>query len=87
MGVQLVPVRTDVPDTVAATLRSLYDAVSQLQQPGSPVSLASVALKADLPPAADWPETAILCSEINSIVCSTLSAGSYAWLRADGSAL
>jgi len=85
--VSLVPVGPDVPGSVAAILKSHEDAIRELGQPTMPRVLANVALKTDLPPAADWPETAIICDEINSIVVSTLVTGSYAWKRADGSAV
>jgi hypothetical protein len=72
---------------VNAVLQSFYDAMSDLQNPGQPVTFAHVALKADLPKAAAWPECGIICDEINSLVVSTKVTGAYAWLRADGSAL
>lgn len=70
-----------------AVLKSLYDAVRALQNPGAPVKVASVALKTNLPPAADWPLCVIGCEEINSLVRSTFVTSAYVWLRADGSAL
>lgn len=91
MAVTLIPPGPNA--NPQAVLKALYDAVSELQNPGAPVQLASVDLKVasppqtGLPPAANWPNGAIICAEINSVVVSTLVTGAYAWLRADGSAL
>lgn len=71
-------------------LQTLYDAVSELQQPGGPLQLAHVDTKANLVaryPADDYRGGYLICDDINSIVHSTATAGVYAWLRADGSAL
>lgn len=70
-----------------AVLQSFYDAISDLQNPGQPVTFAHVALKANLPHADQWPDCGIVCDEINSLVISTKVTGAYVWLRADGSAL
>lgn len=81
----IVPV--DAPAGMLPFFRSLLDAIAELQLPTKPQRLGRVLLKTDLPDAALWPECAILCDEINSVVVSTLVTGSYAWKRADGSAL
>jgi hypothetical protein len=67
--------------------REVAEALQELQVPTKPQLLAHVALKADLPAAAAYPERAIICDEINSVVVSTLVTGSYAWKRADGGGL
>lgn len=89
MGVQLIPFGPSVPGGLAAPLQALYDAVSQLQNPDGPSNLAHVALLTDLDrfPADQYPGGFMICDEINSLVHSTATAGVYAWLRADGSAL
>ena len=85
MAVPLVPPGADSNDK--AVLKSLYDAVRELQQPRAPIRLPSLALKADLPAAADFKECAVICDEINSVCVSTEVAGNYAWRRADGGAI
>lgn len=83
-----VPLITPGPNAnPQAVLKALFDAVTELQNPGAPTTIASVPLIANLPPAADWPLGVIGCDEINSIVVSTLVTGAYAWLRANGDAL
>lgn len=74
---------------VQQVLQSFYDALSDLQNPGEPQQLAHVTTLADLTryAAADYPGGYLICDEINSIIHSTATAGVYAWLRADGSAL
>lgn len=73
--------------TIASVVQSLYDAVSDLQNPAGPVQLAHVDLKANLPPADNYRGGVVICDEINSIVHSTLVTGAYVWLRANGAAL
>lgn len=87
MAVSLTPVGPGLPTAVAQVLKSHEDAIRALQQPGYPTALHHIDTKANLPTASDWPACVAICDEINSIVVSTLVAGSYAWLRADGSAL
>lgn len=89
MAVSLIPIGPGVPQPVAAVLKSLYDAVAELQQPQAPIPLPHVALKTDLTrfAASDFKECGIICDEINSVAVSTPTAGVYAWTRADGSAL
>jgi hypothetical protein len=81
------PVGPDVPPPISALLKEMQDAIRALQVPGKPVLLPHVALKTDLPSAEGYPERAILCDEINSLVVSTLVSGAYAWKRADGGSL
>lgn len=86
---QLIPVGPGIPAGVAAVLKSHQDAITALRQPGQPTTFGHIALKASLTAdlAAQWPSCAIICDEINSLCVSTLVAGAYAWLRADGSAI
>jgi hypothetical protein len=83
----LVPIGPGVPDTVAPALSSHEAAIRELAQPSKPTAFVSVDLKANLPDASDWQNCAAICAEINSLVVSTPSGGSWTWLRADGSAL
>jgi hypothetical protein len=68
-------------------MKSIVDAITDLQSPGKPVKLGSVRLKSDLPPADKWGLCSIICAEIQAVVVSTLSGSTWVWLRADGSAL
>lgn len=70
-----------------AQIQAITDAIIELQQPGAPTQFAAVATKAALPAAKSWPNCAIICTEINSLVCSTLVSGTWTWLRANGAAL
>lgn len=72
-----------------AVLQALYDAVSDLQNPGGPQQLAHVDTKANLAkfPPDEYRGGYLICDEINSAVHSTAVAGVYTWLRIDGSAL
>lgn len=81
------PIGPDVPESLAPVLKDMQDAIRQLQNPGRPLTLGSVALKTSLPDSAAYPNGYILCAEINSVVASTLVAGAWTWLRADGSSL
>jgi len=87
----LVPVGPDLPPAVARILTSHAAALRELLTPTQPRTLASVDLKSDLSVAGytapEWPNGHIICAEINSIVVSTLVAGTWTWLRADGGAL
>jgi hypothetical protein len=90
VSVQLVPVGPGIPAGLAAILKSHEDALRSLMQPGSPVKLPHIDTKAHLlaqAPPANWPECGIVCDEINALCVSTQVAGTWTWLRADGSAL
>jgi hypothetical protein len=58
--------------------RAVVDAIVQLQQPGQPVFVHSVAL-ADLPPAADWPGGVLRVADLDILAVSNGSA----WIRQD----
>lgn len=90
MGGQLVPPGPGAPPTILACLKSLYDAVRDLQNPGQPQPLWAHPTAATLEataPAASFPNCACVVTDISSIAASTLVAGTWTWLRADGSAL
>lgn len=73
-----------------AVLASYYQAILELQQPTRPSPLWTHPTAATLEataPAAYYPRCACIVEDINSIAVSTPVAGSYAWRRADGSAL
>lgn len=80
------PVDPTLGFPLVPTLQEMQDAIREQAVPTKPVQLASVAF-ASLPPAADWPACMIHVTDRNSIAISTPVAGTYTWLRADGSAL
>ena len=67
-------------------LMLLRQAVVDLQNPQEPVQVWSVA-QADLPAAADYPNCVVLVSDVPALAISRLSGTTWAWVRADGSAL
>jgi hypothetical protein len=87
---ELIPVGPGVPQAVAAILKSHEDAIRELQNPTQPRPLwvhpTAATLEATAP-AANFPGQHAIADDINSVVVSTPVAGSYAWRRADGSAL
>lgn len=82
----MLVVGPEVPREMQPLMRSVVDAIRELQAPGRPTRVAKVAF-ASLPPAADWPDCVIEVSDRNALAISTLSGATYAWTRADGSAL
>lgn len=73
-----------------AVLQGYYEAISQLQNPESPVQLPVIDTAANLllrAPAADYPNAAITVTDRNCIALSTNVAGTWTWLRADGTSL
>lgn len=90
MAVQLIPPGGNLPLDALACLQSLYDAIQELQNPGAPVQLPEIDTSANLllqAPAASYPNCAIMVTDKNCIAVSTNVAGTWTWLRADGSAL
>lgn len=87
MAVSIQPPGPGIPEALRPILQGYYEALTQLQNPGAPVQLPEVALEADLPAAADHPNTAIVVTEHNCIAVSTDVTGTWTWLRADGTAL
>jgi hypothetical protein len=90
VAVSIRPPGPDIPAALRSVLQDYYEALSQLQNPGAPVQLPVIATEADLlaqAPAASYPNTAIVVTEHNCIAISTNVAGTWTWLRADGTAL
>lgn len=86
MAISIQPPGPDVPESIRAVLQGYYEALMSIQQPGAPTPLAEVALEADLPPAASFPNAQIVVTEHNCTALSTDVSGTWTWLRADGSA-
>lgn len=89
MGPPLIPPGPGITGPAAPILQSFYDALVELRNPSAPSQLVHIDTKADLLklPPENYKGTFAICDEINSIVHSALSSGSWVWLRADGSAL
>jgi len=91
MTVSLVPVGPGVPDDLKAILQSHADAIQALQQPGAPSQAFTIATSADLlaqAPAANWPGGFAVVTDVPCLAISVeTSPGTWAWKRADGSAL
>lgn len=90
MGVFILPPGPDVPPQLAELLQSWFSALQELQQPTQPVPLWTHPEAATLEataPAADYPGLVCRVEDIASIVHSADVAGTWTWLRADGSAL
>lgn len=90
MAVSLIPVGPGVDQRISGILQAFYDAITELQNPGSPVQLPEIDTATNLllkAPAVDWPNAAIIVTDKNAIAVSTNVAGTWTWLRADGSAL
>jgi hypothetical protein len=84
------PPATGSDPDLLTVLYGYYQAILELQQPQAPTPLWSHATASTLEAtaaAADYPEHVCLVLDINSIAVSTKVAGSYAWRRADGTAL
>ena len=77
----------DIPAALQPTLKSIIDAIREMQEPGRPVRVPFVALASDLPPADKWPDHMIEVREKQCLAVSTLSGSTWVWLRSDGSAL
>jgi hypothetical protein len=90
MIVLLTPVGPEVPKELQPLLKSMYDAITELQQPTGPSALwvhSTAATLEATAPAADNPGAHCMVDDINSIAVSTKIAGVYTWRRADGTAL
>lgn len=87
MAVSIQPPGPGVPEALRPILQGYYEALMLLQNPGAPTQQAEVAAATDLPPAADYPNTTIIVTDKNTAAISTNVAGTWTWLRADGSAL
>lgn len=72
------PVGPDVPPGLAPLLNSMRDAIMELFTPTEPRSVYPT-LEASLPPAAAWPSTVVLVTDLNVLAHSDGSD----WIRAD----
>lgn len=78
----LNPVGPGAPETVRAVLKSFHDALTALTQPGAPTPLFAVA-QAGLPPAAAYPQTLVLVTDLNILAHSD----GVHWIRQDTGAV
>lgn len=78
----LAPVGPAVPDTVRTVLRSFHDALSGLLAPTAPTPVFAV-LAAGLPPAATYPHSVVLVTDLNVLAHSD---GAH-WIRQDTGAV
>lgn len=90
MAVDLVPPGPDAPPALYALLSNWFVALQELQEPTQPQQLwthPEAATLEDTAPAASYPQAACRVEDIASIVHSVNVAGTWTWLRADGTAL
>jgi hypothetical protein len=78
----LSPVGPGLPEAVRAVLKSFQDALSGLLQPAAPTPLFAVA-QAGLPPAATYPQTLVLVTDLNILAHSD----GVHWIRQDTGAV
>ena len=78
----LAPIGPAVPEAVRTVLKSLHDALSALIAPGAPTPVFAVAV-AGLPPAAAYPQTLVLLTDLNILAHSD---GAH-WIRQDTGAV
>ena len=78
----LSPIGPGVPDAVRAVLKSFHDALSALQTPAAPTPLLAVTV-AGLPPAAAWPASLLLVTDLNILAHSD----GVHWIRQDTGAV
>lgn len=83
----MLVVGPEIPAPLQPFAQAVVDALGDLREPAAPFRLPFVPTPADLPPAADWQMFGIVVASLNSLVCSTLVGGAWAWRRSDGSAL
>jgi hypothetical protein len=81
------PIGPDVPPNLRELLTEIRNAILELQNPTQPTQEFAVDAEADLPPAADYPNCRAIIDGDNTLVISTNVAGTWTWLRADGSAI
>lgn len=91
MSVNLVPVPDTAPEDLKACLKSFYDAILALQQPGAPSSAFTIDTSANLlsqAPADSWRGGFAIVTDVPCLAISVeTSPGTWEWKRADGSAL
>ena len=78
----LTPIGPEIPAALQAVLKSIHDAIRELQAPEEPKPLFAVA-QAKLPPAASYPLCLALVSDLNLVAHSD---GTH-WIREDTGAV
>jgi hypothetical protein len=78
----LLPIGPGVPEPLRAVLKSLSDAVLDLQQPAEPKPVFAV-LQAGLPPAATYASCVVLVADLNILAHSD----GIHWIRQDTGAV
>lgn len=80
------PVPVGLDPILTAFLKELRGAVADLQRPGQP-QLAYAIASTSLPQAESWKTCVVELTDKNCLALSTNVAGTWTWLRADGSAI
>ena len=78
----LSPVGPAIPEALRAVLKSFHDAIFALQAPAAPTALFACA-QAQLPPAAAWPSSLVLVTDLNILAHSD----GVHWIRQDTGAV
>jgi len=78
----LLPIGPGIPEPLRAVLKSLSDAVLDLQQPAEPKPVFAVA-QAGLPPATTYPSCIVLVTDLNILAHSD----GVHWIRQDTGAV
>ena len=78
----LIPIGPATPEPFRAVLKSIHDAVRELQAPGAPKPVFATA-QAKLPPAASYAQCVALVSDLNVLAHSD---GAH-WIREDTGAV
>jgi hypothetical protein len=78
----LTPIGPGIPDAFRAVLKSIHDAIFDLQTPAEPKPVFALP-QAKLPPAASYPSSFVLVSDINILAHSD---GTH-WIREDTGAV
>ena len=78
----LAPIGPGIPQGLRVTLKSFHDALNFLITPGAPTALFAVA-QAGLPPAASYPQTLVLVTDLNILAHSD----GVNWIRQDTGAV
>ena len=78
----LLPVGPSAPEGLRALLKSFHDAILGLLTPGAPSPVFALA-QASLPPAAAYPQTLVLVTDLNILAHSD----GVHWIRQDTGAV
>jgi hypothetical protein len=78
----LIPIGPDIPAAFHAVLKSIHDAIRELETPGAPKPVFAV-VQAKLPPAASYARCVALVSDLNVLAHSD---GAH-WIREDTGAV